>query len=60
MENKVKINLKQAVERIEKLEGEKREISQHISEIYKELKESGFETKIIKKIVAIRKIDEGE
>lgn len=43
------------IERIEKLETEKSEISEFIREVYTEAKTSGFEPKIMKKIVTMRK-----
>lgn len=49
--------IKTIVERIEKMEEEKAAITTDISEIYKEAKSNGFDTKIIKKIVAMRKKD---
>lgn len=45
------------VERIEKMEEEKRAITTDISEIYKEAKSNGFDVKILRKIVALRKKD---
>jgi uncharacterized protein (UPF0335 family) len=49
--------IKTIVERIEKMEEEKLAITTDISEIYKEAKANGFDAKIIKKIVAMRKKD---
>jgi uncharacterized protein (UPF0335 family) len=49
--------IKTIIERIEKMEEEKAAIATDISEIYKEAKSNGFDTKIIKKIVAMRKKD---
>jgi uncharacterized protein (UPF0335 family) len=49
--------IKAIVERIEQMEEEKLVIATDISEIYKEAKSNGFDTKIIKKIVAMRKKD---
>ena len=49
--------LQSIVERIERLEEEKAVISEDIKEVYKEAKGNGFDTKIIKKIVAMRKQD---
>lgn len=43
------------VQRIEKLEDEKAQVAIDISEIYKEAKGNGFDTKILKKVVALRK-----
>jgi uncharacterized protein (UPF0335 family) len=49
--------IKTIVERVERMEEEKLAITTDISEIYKEAKSNGFDTKIIKKIVALRKKD---
>jgi uncharacterized protein (UPF0335 family) len=49
--------LKALIERIEKLEEEKAEIANDIKEVYLEAKSGGFDSKIIKKIVAMRKQD---
>ncbi len=49
--------LKQIVARIEKLEEEKKEISEFISDSYKEAKSNGFDVKVLRKIVALRKRD---
>ncbi|MFT0891862.1 DUF2312 domain-containing protein [Pseudochelatococcus sp. G4_1912] len=47
--------LKQFIERIERLEEEKAAIAGDIKEVYGELKGRGFDAKAIRKIVAIRK-----
>jgi len=60
MENKVDEKLKSLVERIERLEEEKSEVLKQISEIYKDAKAEGFDTKIIKKLIKIRKQDKAE
>ena len=52
--------LKQFVERIERLEEEKKGISDDIKEVYAELKGRGFDTKAIRKIVQIRRQDAQE
>ena len=49
--------LKALVERIEREEESKAEIAEGIKEIYLEAKSGGYEAKIIRKIVAIRKKD---
>ena len=49
--------LKQFIERIERLEAEKSELMEDIKEVYAELKAVGFEAKIARKLVAIRKMD---
>ena len=49
--------LKQIVERIERLEAEKVALGDDIKEVYLEAKGTGFDVKIIKKIIAMRKQD---
>ena len=49
--------LKSLVERIERLEEEKANIAGDIKEVYLEAKGVGFDPKIIKKIIALRKQD---
>lgn len=45
------------VERIERLEAEKAALNEDIREIYKEVKETEFIPKILRKIIAARKKD---
>lgn len=45
------------VARIEKLEDEKAVIAEDIKEVYAEAKGNGFDVKILKKIIAMRKQD---
>jgi uncharacterized protein (UPF0335 family) len=52
--------LKAFVERLENLENEKRQIQQDISEVLKEAKSDGFEPKILKKVIALRKMEPEE
>lgn len=47
--------LRQIVERIERLEEEKKAIADDISEFYKEAKGKGYDTKILRKVIALRK-----
>ena len=49
--------LKSILERIETLDDEKDAISEHIKEVYAESKGNGFDNKVLRKIVAIRKKD---
>jgi uncharacterized protein (UPF0335 family) len=49
--------IKSFVERVEKMESEKRDISQDIKEIFAEAKSLGFDTKTIKKLVKLRSIE---
>jgi uncharacterized protein (UPF0335 family) len=46
--------LRAIVERIERLEADKKVISADIGEVYAEAKANGFDTKIIRKVVALR------
>lgn len=50
--------LRAIVERIERLEEEKKTIAEDIKEIYAEARGNGFDTKILKKVIALRKKDE--
>jgi uncharacterized protein (UPF0335 family) len=52
--------LKAYIERIETLEEEKAGIAEDIKSIYAEAKGNGFDSKIIRKIVALRKRDHAE
>lgn len=52
--------LRSFVERIEKLEAEKSELGADIREVYAEAKGNGFDTKALRKIVALRKMDTDE
>lgn len=49
--------LKSLVERIEKLDEERKAISGDIRAIYSEAKGVGYDTKTIRKVVALRKLD---
>ncbi len=52
--------LRSFVERIEKLEEEKKTIAEDIKEVYGEAKAMGFDTKILRRVVSIRKQDQDE
>ena len=52
--------LKAFIERIERLEEEKTAIAGDIKEVYAEAKGNGFDTKVLRKIVSIRKQDQNE
>lgn len=52
--------LRSYVERVERLEEQKKEISDDIKDVYGEAKGTGFDTKAIKRIIAIRKMDKDE
>jgi uncharacterized protein (UPF0335 family) len=49
--------LKSLVERIERLEEEKRALAGDLKEVYAEAKGHGFDTKILRKVVALRRKD---
>ena len=49
--------LKSIIERIERLKQEKSEISEQIKEVFAEAKGNGFDVKILRKVVRIRKQD---
>jgi len=45
------------IERVETLEAEKKEIAEAQKEVYQEAKSNGYDTKTLRKIIAIRKRD---
>lgn len=52
--------LKSIIERIERLEEEKRALAEDIKEVYAEAKGNGFDAKIIRRVVSIRKQETAE
>lgn len=48
------------IERIERLEEEKAAIGNDIKEVYAEAKGNGFDTKVLRKVVSVRKQDHEE
>ena len=52
--------LKSLIERIERLEEEKRALGEDIKEIYAEAKGGGLEPKIMRQLIKIRKMDKDE
>lgn len=52
--------LRALVRRIEKLEEEKAAITEDIREVYAEAKGAGFDTKVLRKVIALRKRDRHE
>ena len=52
--------LRALVERIERLEEEKKTIAGDIKEVYAEAKANGFDTGIVRKVVSLRKKDVSE
>ena len=49
--------LKSFIERIERLEEEKAALTEDIREVYSEAKGSGFDVKIMRQIIRLRKMD---
>lgn len=49
--------IKSIVERIENLESEKKALADDIKDVYGEARGNGFDTKVLRKIVAMRKRD---
>lgn len=47
--------LRSVVERIERLEEEKKEVAEQIKEVYAEAKGNGFDTRTLRKIIGLRK-----
>jgi uncharacterized protein (UPF0335 family) len=52
--------LRSLVERIERLEEEKKTIAGDIKEVYAEAKANGFDTKILRKVISLRKKEVNE
>lgn len=52
--------LRAFIERIERLEEEKKTINDDIKDVYAEAKGTGFDTATLKKVIALRKKDEQE
>lgn len=52
--------LRSIVERVERLEEEKATIAADIKEVYAEAKANGFDTKILRKVVRLRKVETAE
>ena len=48
------------VERIERLEEEKKDVQQDIKEVYAEAKANGYDKKALKAIIKLRKMDEAD
>lgn len=55
-----KDQLKSFIERIEKLEEEKAALATDIREVYAEAKGTGFDVKIMRQIVRLRKLDKAD
>lgn len=55
-----KDKLKQIVARIERLEEEKKQIAADIKDVYGEAKGLGYDTKVLRKVISLRKQDRAE
>ncbi len=63
MENKptfAQEQIRSIVERIERLEEEKKAIAEDIKEVYAEAKAMGLDTRVLRKVITIRKKDPHE
>ena len=52
--------LRQTVAKIERLEEEKKEVAEQIKEVYGEAKAIGFDTKALRAVIRLRKIEKAE
>lgn len=52
--------LRAFIERVERLEEDKKSVSEDIKEIYAEMKANGFDTKAVRSIIRLRKKDQAE
>jgi uncharacterized protein (UPF0335 family) len=52
--------LRSFIERIERLEEERKTLAEDIKEVFAEAKGNGFDTKIIREIIKIRRMDEDD
>ena len=52
--------LRSFIERIERLEVEKKELTDDIRDVFAEAKGSGFDTKIMRQVIKLRKKDKAE
>ena len=52
--------LRSFVERIERLEEEKAALGNDVREVYSEAKAAGFDTKVMRQVVKLRKMDQND
>ena len=52
--------LRSFIERVERLNEEKKAIGGDIKEVYAEMKGTGFDVKAVRKLIAMRKLDEAD
>ena len=60
MGNAAREQLKSFVARIERLEEDKKQVMDDMKEVYAEAKSMGYDTKILRRVIALRKIDRNE
>ncbi|MEO9843807.1 MAG: DUF2312 domain-containing protein [Roseobacter sp.] len=49
--------IRQFVERAERLEAERKDIAEQVKEVFAEAKARGFDVKVLRKVIALRKRD---
>ena len=52
--------LRSFIERIERLEEEKAALASDVREVYSEAKSAGFDTKIMRQVIKLRKMDQND
>lgn len=52
--------LRSFIERIERLEEEKAALANDVREVYSEAKSAGFDTKIMRQVIKLRKMDQND
>ena len=55
LQDKAQKELKRLIERVERIEDERKELGKEVAEILQDAKATGFDPKIIRKVLAIRK-----
>lgn len=55
-----KEHLRSFIERIERLEEEKRALSDDIREVFSEAKGTGFDTKVMRQVIKLRKMESAD
>src|SRR6185295_1689813 len=55
-----KEHLRSFIERIERLEEEKKALADDIKEVYGEAKGTGFDTKVMRQVIRLRKLDSAD
>lgn len=59
-DNSVNDRLRSIVDRVERLEEERKAMSQDIKDIYSEAKSAGFDIKVLRQLIRIRKMEPAE